>query len=43
MKVDFYVEEIERKTFSLRLPEGMDVSAWTNEQMDAPLFGDGHE
>jgi len=35
MKMDFFVEEIERKTFSLQLPEGVDVSDWTNEQMEA--------
>lgn len=34
MKVDFYVEEIERNTFSLQLPEGLDVTDWTTEQME---------
>lgn len=34
MKVQFDVSEIERKIYTVELPDGMDVSGWTPEQMD---------
>lgn len=35
MKVQFDVSEIERKTYTVELPDDMDVSGWTLEQMAA--------